>query len=212
MSVTIDVDLRERLDPARDQGQRPTCVVFALSAAHEFKRGATNYLSAEYLFYSGAQRTHKDPKQGLTRNAVREALMHDGQPLEVEWPYLATAPDAAGWNPPTGVQTTHKATVEFLVRTIDEVRATVKSGTPVMLIMMATLAMYMPDKHGVVRARAGDKRTARHAVLAVGSGHGDDGDYLLVRNSWGAAWGDAGHGWLHDPYLAPQLEITGTIA
>jgi C1A family cysteine protease len=211
MSVTIDVDLRDKLDCARDQGSRPTCMVFAVSAAHEFKRGASEYLSAEYLFYSGAQRTHKDPKQGLTRNAVRDALRHDGQPLETAWPYLEAPPDAADWKPPVTVQVTHKVTIEFAARTVAEVRAIVKSGTPVTLVVMATLAMYTPDAHGVVRACVGDKVTSRHALLAVGSGHADDGEYLLVRNSWGQSWGQAGHGWLHDPYLAPQLEISGMI-
>ena len=53
--------------------------------------------------------------------------------------------------------------------------------------------------------------TRRHAMLAVGSGHADDGDYILVRNSWGQRWGLSGHGWLHDPYLTSQLKATGVI-
>jgi hypothetical protein len=211
MSVTIDVDLRDKLEAAREQGQRPTCLVFAISAAHEFKRGGTEYLSPEYLHYAGAQRTHKDPTQGLSRPAVREALLQDGQPLDVEWPYQSEAPAVSTWRPPATVQATHKAAIIFAVRTVEDVRALVKSGTPVTLHVMATEAMYSPDAQGVVRARKRDRPTARHALLAVGSGHADDGEYLLVRNSWGPTWGLAGNGWLHDPYLAPQLEMTGTI-
>ncbi len=211
MSVTVDVDLRDKLDGARDQGQRPTCVVFAVSSAHEFSRGVSEYLSTEYLFYSGAQRTHKDPKQGLTRVAVREALMHDGQPPEAVWLYANSTPDAAAWKPPALPAPAHKATVDFAARTVADVRALVKAGTPVLLIVSLSLAMYAPDPHGVVRLRANDKVTARHALLAVGSGHSDDGEYLLVRNSWGHSWGQAGHGWLHDPYLEQRLEMTGTI-
>lgn len=211
MSITIDVDLRDKLGAAREQGQRPTCLVFAVSAAHEFKRGTAEYLSPEHLHYAGAQRSHRDPAQALSRPFVRDALKDDGQPLEVEWPYEANAPAAKDWKPPPSVKTTHKAAIDFVVRTLAEVRALVKSGTPVTLHMIMSEAMHRPDADGAVRARKRDKTTTRHALLAVGSGHADDGEYLLVRNSWGATWGLAGHGWLHDPYLEPRLEMTGTI-
>lgn len=33
-----------------------------------------------------------------------------------------------------------------------------------------------------------------HAVIAVGWGTDEDaGDYYIVRNSWGASWGDGGY-------------------
>ncbi|WP_437334269.1 C1 family peptidase [Sorangium sp. So ce394] len=213
MTITIDADLRDRLAEARDQGQRPTCLVFAVSAAHEAKRNSHDYLSPEFLFYSGAQRSHKDLKKGLTRNAVRDALMYDGQPLDAVWPYAVKAPDASDWRPPADAALTHKATIDFSQRSVAQVRELIHSGTPVLLIVTLTVAMYTPDKEAIVRGHAGDTvTTSRHALLAVGSGHSDDGQYMLVRNSWGTTWGQAGHGWLHDLYLTPQLQMTGVIA
>src|SRR5687768_10429943 len=99
MSLTIDMDLRSTLGEARDQGSRPTCMAFAVSAAHEASR-ATDYLSPEFLFYSGAKRTHGDPKRGLTQAAVADALSMDGQPAEEAWPYSQSVPDMASWKPP----------------------------------------------------------------------------------------------------------------
>ncbi|WP_437486756.1 C1 family peptidase [Sorangium sp. So ce1014] len=212
MTITIDADLRDRLAEARDQGQRPTCLVFAVSAAHEAKRGSSDYLSPEFLFYSGVQRSHNDPKKGLTRSVVRDALIHDGQPPEIVWPYAVKTPDASNWKPPAVTVPTHKATIAFAQRDVVQVRELIQTGTPVLLIVTLTVAMYTPDKDAIVRARAGDTvTTRRHALLAVGSGHSGDGQYMLVRNSWGTTWGQAGHGWLHDLYLTPQLEMTGVI-
>ncbi|MFO0591853.1 MAG: C1 family peptidase [Polyangiaceae bacterium] len=213
MNITIEIDLREKLAPARDQRQRPTCLVFAASAAHEFKRGPGEVLSPEYLFYSGAQRAHKSPDKGLTANIVREALQLDGQPGEEAWPYLDATPPASEWKMPTISAPIHKASLDFASRTVADVRTLLKSGVPVLLVISLTKPMYTPDRFAVVRAAPNDGVVlARHAVLAVGSGFADDGGYLLVRNSWGLRWGQAGHAWLHDSYLEARLEITGTIA
>jgi len=214
MSVAIDVDLRDRLGDARDQGPRPTCLVFAVSAAHEAKRKSSDYLSPESLFFSGVHRSHKDPKRGLTRTVVQEALVEDGQPLENAWPYLAETPAKDKWNAPTlAADALHKATIEFAPRTVAQICEVLRAGTPVLLVIALTVAMYTPTAGGVVRGTASDSvTTRRHAVLAIGSGHARDGTYLLIRNSWGKAWGTAGHAWVHEPYLTPHLQTTGIIA
>lgn len=212
MSLAVDIDMRDRFGPPRDQRRRPTCLAFAASAAHEASRGDTEYLSTEALFYMGVQRTHKDPNRGLTLAAASEALRADGQPVESAWPYLLETPVAKDWKPPVLTDATRRATLEFSSRSVAEVRELLRSGTPVLLVLAVTLAMYTPDQHGIIRASASDKiTTSRHAVVAVGSAHADDGGYILVRNSWGPTWGRCGHGWLHDDYLAKQLRTTGLI-
>ena len=213
MTIVIDTDLREKLGDARDQRQRPTCLVFAASAAHEASRTTSDYLSAEFLFYSGAQRSHNDPARGLTEAALAEALQHDGQWDEAAWPYLLETPETKNWKPPAFATSAHRAVLEFSPRTTTQVRKVLNAGKPVLLVLALTLAMYAPDEHGVVRARTTDTvTTRRHAVLAVGSGHADDGEYILIRNSWGPGWGQSGHGWLQTTYLTPQLQTTGVIS
>src|SRR6266480_3556407 len=46
---------------------------------------------------------------------------------------------------------------------------------------------------------------ANHAVGAVGIGAAIRGELILIRNSWGASWGDQGHAWLDDAFLVEHL-------
>jgi hypothetical protein len=214
MSLTIEMDLRSTIGEARDQGRsRPTCMAFAVSAAHEASRASTDYLSPEFLFYSGAKRSHGDPKRGLTQTAVAEAISNDGQPVEEAWPYSQTLPDIASWKPPPNCDPVFKVSVTFASRTLAEVRALIRSGAPALLLMTLTTAMYVPDAEGIVRSGAVDKVTTnRHALLAVGSAHDGSGEYLLVRNSWGLGWGMQGHAWFHDSCFGGRLHAVGVIS
>ena len=101
MSVIVDIDLRSLIGQVRNQGLRPTCLAFATTAAHEASRSSVDHLSIEHLFYSGVQRSHKNPMRGLNQVSVAEALGHDGQPIEAEWPYSEVVPDPVTWTPPT---------------------------------------------------------------------------------------------------------------
>ena len=212
MSICVDTDLRSLLGPARDQGPRPTCLAFAATAAHEVARHPSCYLSTEYLAFYGARRSHCTPERGLSPESVAQALEYDGQPAETVWPYSTEMPDFRTWTPPTTTYTLHRARIRFSARSVGEVREMVRGGVPVVLIVSVTSAMYTPDAEGVVRPSPSDELIARHhALLAVGSGHAEDGAYLLVRNSWGRAWGTQGHGWLPERYIAAQLNSTGLI-
>lgn len=213
MTITPKIDMRDRLGAVRDQGTRPTCIVFATSAAHEAHRQKADHLSTEYLFYSGAQRSHKDPARGLTTNTTRAALLDDGQPDEPVWPYLAATPDAATWSPPPGQHSIYKGTIDFNAGTVSDVKLLLHQGKAVVLVTEMTLAMHIAKKDGIVRVLPGDVTTpSRHALLAVGYGTASDGDYILVRNSWGTKWGDNGHGWLHEAYLSGCLQFVGLMA
>ena len=73
--------------------------------------------------------------------------------------------------------------------------------------MMLSDAFYMPNGQGLVVAPPGEgpDPLRRHAVVAVAHGVFGAERAILVRNSWGADWGIAGHAWLPQSYLAPRL-------
>jgi C1A family cysteine protease len=94
----------------------------------------------------------------------------------------------------------------------DGVVAALNGGAPVVLGLVITEAFYRPDAAGRVPDRPPDTGRGGHAVLAVG--HGVDGTgspELLIRNSWGEAWGIGGYAWLPRAYVDRQLHETAVL-
>lgn len=135
------------------------------------------------------------------------ALKDDGQSAEGDWPYLNSLPsNLDDYGPPRGVPVYRRdgepcdGGVDLIVETLD-------SGRPVLVLMMLSDAFYVPSPEGVVIGLAGDgpDPLRRHAMVAVGHGIASGERAILVRNSWGADWGLAGHAWLLETFLAPRL-------
>jgi hypothetical protein len=198
VSVAVEIDLRSILGPIRDQGDRPTCLAHAVTAAHEHSRGDERALSPEFLHYF-ASGGGKEVSCGV--DAVRAALSNQGQPIESDCPYHLIAP-SAGWAPPSKLKvyrrhseeasTTHTAVVSVL-----------KSGRPAVLGVELCSSFFEPKLPWVISATGATH--GLHAVLGVGVGLFRTGRVILIRNSWGVDWGYAGHAWLDETFLDRHL-------
>jgi hypothetical protein len=211
-AVNIKTNLQSKFGPSRDQGARPTCLVFAMSDAHAAALGPWEDLSCEYLYYHAKRREGQPPTTGAKPSFTRQALQHDGQPVEADWKYLSAIPtDLALWLPPTKLGTVHRRGSAVLPGGFDEAWNKVEAGSPVLIVMTISDAFYDPDDDGVVNSTEAPDSARRHAVVAVASGEHAGARCLLVRNSWGETWGLQGHAWLAEPYLKPRISLMVTM-
>ena len=208
MMVTVSRDLRLMFGPVRDQHARPTCLAFAASDCHAALRDGGTPLSCEFAFYHAQRRGHRSPHVGATLSTMLDAIGQDGQPVEADWPYLAAVPtDISAWVPPKTVTRVFRRDGERRSNHFDEIVSQLDKDRPVLVLMMLSDAFYMPDADGVVIIAPGEMPdpTRRHAAVAVAHGQLRGERAILLRNSWGAAWGVDGHAWLTEKFLAPRL-------
>lgn len=212
--ITVSIDLRTSFGPARNQGARPTCLAFAASDAHAAVRDGWTPLSCEYAFYQAQRRAGRPPNTGALLPSVLEALREDGQPEEGGWPYLATTPaDAALWGPPRELGKLFGRNGTRATHSIDQVIHELDQGRPVIVLTMLSRAFYLRSPQGIVDPAVDElpEPDRRHAVVAVGHGIIGRQRAILVRNSWGPSWGDAGYGWLTERFLGPRIYAAATL-
>lgn len=207
MPIQAAVDLSGLLGPARCQGQRSTCMAFAMSDLNRAAAGAPDVLSAEFLYRSaGALSPGWAPGDGLRTVEAIQATHVPGQPLEIHFPYENADPVGVDHPvPPAGQplftsQFAHRScAMQAIVGALDQ-------GHVVGLVTRVTIGLFTPAG-GVVAHDVNVIPHQYHALLAVGWGLATDSGvrHLLVRNSWGDGWGLAGHAWLPEPFV--QLHV-----
>jgi hypothetical protein len=212
MSIIVGKDLRASFGPARDQDPRPTCMAFAASDAHAGVRPGWQPLSVEWAYYYRLKQDRSVPHKGATMGGMLAALRLDGQPEEEAWPYIAELfSDITAWVPPKANpvfrrdSTPQAATVESIIERLD-------ADEPVLFTVSISPAFFRPDTDGVVASGEPVQPKRVHALVAVGHGHRGADRFVLVRNSWGAAWGLNGHAWIAVGYLKPRLLRAATMA
>jgi hypothetical protein len=208
MTIKINKDLRHLFGPVRDQGQRPTCLAFAASDTHAALRDAWEPLSCEYIFFHAQKRAGRTAKDGATLPSMLEALRQDGQPHEAGWPYLLTLPaDLTQWRPPAGVTPLYRRAGESGADTVDAIVAELEQDRPVLTLIRLSRSFDWIGADSIIDPGPTEQPEylRRHAVVAVGHGEAKGQRAVLVRNSWGAGWGDGGYGWLTEKFLAPRV-------
>lgn len=196
------VDLRSEFHDVRAQGARASCLCCAATALHEHGRKTEMPLSVEYLFYQAVQQGGSE-SEGVRMDQLSAAIELEGQPLECEWPYNSTP--QSRWRMPENVGVLWRAALAIRSSDVAHVIDNLRAGRPVILGLAITAQFFSPPPDAPIQTIDPDPERGLHAVLGIGVKNMNDATCVLIRNSWGAAWGEGGHAWLHEEYLARQL-------
>jgi C1A family cysteine protease len=213
------IDLRPSLLPVRDQGQRSTCLAFAASACHEHRRGGARQLpdamSVETLYWA-AKQLDGDRRLGTTLSSVTMAAARTGQAWEHLWPYVSDRTEDVGVYEPPEVAIREAGSYRFSLESIDSTWKSIvdslTSGYPVCIGLVITDVFYTPIDGEIPAPSLGSPELGLHAVVGVGLKSRDGHNRLIIRNSWGTAWGDAGHGYLAEGYLQRYCRMAARVA
>jgi C1A family cysteine protease len=204
------VDLRDKCPPVYNQGQLGSCTANAIVGLREYWEVAhgkpLTTLSRLMLYYQerAMEGTIQEDAGAQIRDGMK-ALVKVGVCPETDWPYdistFADKPDdysqclsdAAPWR----INAYHR------VSDLDGLRQQLAGGFPLVMGIQVYAGMESPAtaRTGIVKVpKKGERLLGGHAILAVG--YNDHIRHVTIRNSWGAAWGAAGYGFLPYTYFS----------
>lgn len=224
-AMPTDVDWRKWCSPIEDQGRIGSCTANAGVAMLEYfqRRALGKHLDASRLFLYKVTRNLLGwtGDTGAFLRTTMKAMVLFGVPPEQYWPYQIASFDN---EPPAFCYAFAQSyqTVRFYRQDPpgtqpDKVLANVRRFLAAGLPCMFGFSVYssMPGlgegTGDIPFPQQGDNLRGGHAVLAVGydDAHkiGKERGALLIRNSWGAQWGQQGYGWLPYRYVEQGLAV-----
>ncbi len=205
MTIDVAIDLRESHGATRCQGSRPTCLAFALSdlTGHGHQRPAL--LSPEFLYREAAGRMSGwRPGDGLDVHVALHVAAAPGQALDAHCPYEPSEPSVP-LVPNAHCTPMFRGTYAARRPEIDYIAQTLSVGRSLGLVVNLTPEFFQVDPAtALVSYSPNVMPGSSHALVVVGLGaHVHTQElHVLVRNSWGPTWGDNGHAWLSENYIA----------
>jgi C1A family cysteine protease len=224
--LPASVDLRSGFSPIENQGQLGSCTANAGAGILEyFERtafGTHTDASRRFLYKATRNLMGLTGDTGAFLRTTMQAMVTFGVPPEEYWPYDDQG-ESFDVEPTAFCYSFAKEYQAMQYYRLDP------PGTPAIVLLQrikTNLSAKLPSMFGFtifsshVEAASngefpypveGDKRVGGHAVVAAGydddrriKGAPNQGA-LLVRNSWGTGWGDAGYGWLPYDYVLQSL-------
>lgn len=223
-------DLRAGFSPIEDQGQLGSCTANAgVGMLEYFEHSASGrWIDASRLFLYKATRElmGQTGDTGAFLRMTMQAMVLFGIPPEEYWPYVVAQfdvePSAFCYAFAQNYRTVQYYRLDPPGTTPADLLDRIKTNIVAKLPSMFGFTVYSSYVQAASSGGAfpypvsGERRVGGHAIVACGF---DDGKKitntapgakattgaLMIRNSWGTGWGDAGYGWLPYDYVLNGL-------
>jgi C1A family cysteine protease len=214
-SVDLRPDMRKKLF---DQGNLGSCVgngtADAYAFAQRFQTRRSPYIPSRLFIYYGAREIEGsvDSDAGCEIRDAIKVVANVGAPHETLWPYkiarFAVKPSAKAFTDAAKHQAVKYARVDT-AHDSTQLRQALAGGFPV-IIGITVFESFESDEAtntGVIPMPVPDEEVlGGHCMLACGYQTEGGSRGYIVRNSWGASWGDGGYCYMPEAYLIdPQL-------
>lgn len=191
LADTVDWRQKGAVTAVKNQGQCGSCWAFSttgsVEGAHQIATGKLVSLSEQQLVDCSAAEGNMGCRGGLMDNGFEYIIKNGGITTEANYPY-AEKQGQCDKTVSKDVQISGYKDVP--VGDEDSLMSAVAKG-PVSIAIEADQMGFQFYHKGVFAGNCGKKLD--HGVLLVGYGSENDQDYWLVKNSWGATWGDSGY-------------------
>ncbi|UJR09185.1 hypothetical protein I4U23_013433 [Adineta vaga] len=205
------VDLRFDMTPVEDQADIASCVANSFAGAYEYllKKTSGSHIDVSRLFiYYNARVKDEESDDiddsGCTITGAIESLEESGTCLESIWPYYTKRVNKCPSDYAYEAAEDNKISDALQVNVdLVEMKSCLAQGFPFVFCMKLFKSFDKAGQKGIVPLpKTGEKNRSshgNHAMLAVG--YSDHSKAFIVRNSWGADWGDRGHCYIPYGYM-----------
>jgi len=206
--LPLAINLTTYCPEVYNQDNIGSCTANALGAAYQIEQirdGKPNFIPSRLFIYYNERvlENNINKDAGATLRSGMKTLVKDGVCPETMWAYN-TSKFKKKPTPNCYVEAEkHQVlTYERLNNGLHEIKSCLADGYPVVFGFMIYESFMSQEvaRTGIAKMPKDNERMiGGHAVLAVG--YDDEKEALLVRNSWGSAWGQKGYFYLPYGYI-----------
>jgi len=196
LADTVDWRTKGAVTGVKDQGQCGSCWSFSSTGAIEgiyfLKKGKLTSDSEQNLMDCSTSYGNQGCNGGLMTSAFKYVAANGGVDTEASYPYTAKQGTCHYSSANIGGSISNYKTVASGSETA---LVTAINSQPVSVAIDASHNSFQLYKSGIYYEPACSSSRLDHGVLAVGYGStgATNGDYYIVKNSWGVSWGTAGY-------------------